>query len=161
MVKNSFIHEVFTRKTLAFNPGHSCQIVVNENKIFPEKFTSHNNLNVGCKILNVIHIYVYSLQTLFPICQLRLKYHPCRGSPYRSPKKLSTQVLPWQLWPSDWLFPVMSYTSIIRKILCQLQLVLILSIARRFLLVYQSTSKQLSILFDCSTSKPSFFWWPQ
>ena len=41
MVKNSFIHEVLTRKTLAFNPGHRCQIVVNENKIFPEKFTSH------------------------------------------------------------------------------------------------------------------------
>ena len=53
--------------------------------------------------------------------------------------------------------PVMSYTSIIRKILCQLQSVLILSIARRFLLVYQSTSKQLPILFDCSTAKLSFF----
>ena len=71
MLKNSFIHEVFTRKTFAFNPGHSCQIVVNENKIFPEKFTSHYNLNVGCKILNVIHVYVYSLQTLLPIWQLR------------------------------------------------------------------------------------------
>ena len=161
MVKIPLIHEVFARKTPAFNPGHSCRIMVSESKIFPEKFTSHNNFNVGCKILNVIHIDVYSLQTLFPICQLRLKYHPCRGSPYRSPKKLSTQVLPWQLWPSDWLFPVMSYTSIIRKILRQLQSVLILSIARRFLLVYQSTSKQLSILFDCSTSKPSFFWWPK
>ena len=66
MLKNSFIHEVFTRKTFAFNPGHSCQIVLNENKIFPEKFTSHYNLNLGCKILNVIHVYVYSLQTLLP-----------------------------------------------------------------------------------------------
>ena len=71
MVKNPLIHEVFAKKTSAFNPGHRCQIVVSESKIFPEKFTSHNNLNVAWKILNVIHVYVYSPQTLLPICQLR------------------------------------------------------------------------------------------
>ena len=99
MLKNSFIHEVFTRKTFAFNPGHSCQIVVNENKIFPEKFTSYYNLNVGCKILNVIHVYVYSLQTLLPIWQLRWLLVKTLKLANRPNSKLnSDRMKKWKWW---------------------------------------------------------------